>query len=554
MQNESAVIVDRRVLIDAERRLKMLDAVAYAATRMVAGAPWRDSVDDLLARLGQATDMSRVTMFEVHPGPNGARVQSCRHDWAEPGLSPISGDPRYQNMPLADEGAAEDLNDWSVRRERGEIIQATLAETTGYTRQVFLEHGTLSFVSVPIMVGGIWWGFLGFDDCKEERVWSEEEIHVLKTAAALIAGAAERERASAALRLSEERYALASRGANDGLWDWKLDSDRTFFSPRLYEVLGLEEGSLGESMDALIERFVRADADYLRAMLKHKFARGEEKFDIECRYEPRPGITRWIVLRGLIVFEAGKPRRVVGGLRDISEHMSVQQELRETERKRANLARYFSPNIVKDLMQSGGRLTETRTQIVTVMFADIWGFTRFGVNLPGPEIMTLLREYLGLVEKAIFDHGGTLDKFLGDGLMATFGTPETGPADAANALACARAMSEAVVHWNERRTQRRLAPLRLGIGLHHGEVVLGDIGSERRMEFAVLGDTVNVASRIQEMTRKLDIAILASDAVVEAAKRERGENAAAEFQDMGLHTVRGRGGKIRLWGRAAERE
>jgi adenylate cyclase len=241
-------------------------------------------------------------------------------------------------------------------------------------------------------------------------------------------------------------------------------------------------------------------------------------------------------------------------LRDISDHMSVQQELRETERKRANLARYFSPNIVKDLMLSGGRLTETRIQIVTVLFADIWGFTRFGAKLPGPEVMSLLRDYLGLVEKAVFDHGGTLDKFLGDGLMATFGTPETGPADAANALACAKAMTDAVVGWNEGRKQRRLAPLRLGIGLHHGEVVLGDIGSERRMEFAVLGDTVNVASRIQEMTRKLDIAILASDAVVEAAKREGAPDAAAGFRDMGFHRVRGRGGKVRLWGRAAERE
>src|SRR4051812_7773554 len=230
MRNETPAIMERRALVCAERRLRMLDAVAYAATQMVAGATWRDHVDDLLARLGRATDMSRVTMFEVHPGVGGrGRVQSCRHDWAEPGLSPIARDPRYHDMPVSDEGEGDD---WSIRRERGEIIQATLAQTIGYTRQVFLEHGTLSFISVPIMVDGKWWGFLGFDDCKEERVWSEEEINVLKTAAALIAGAVERERSSAALRLSEERYALASRGANDGLFDWDVAADRTFFSPR----------------------------------------------------------------------------------------------------------------------------------------------------------------------------------------------------------------------------------------------------------------------------------------------------------------------------------
>jgi class 3 adenylate cyclase len=189
---------------------------------------------------------------------------------------------------------------------------------------------------------------------------------------------------------------------------------------------------------------------------------------------------------------------------------------------------------------------------VTVLFADIWSFSRVSARLSGNDVMSLLREYLGLVEKAVFAHGGTLDKFLGDGLMATFGTPETGPQDAANALACAKAMTDAVVRWNLRREERKLQPLRLGIGLHHGEVVLGDIGSERRMEFAVLGDTVNVASRIQEMTRKLDIAILASEAVIGAAKRDAGKEAIKGYRDMGLHRMRGRGGTIRLWGRAAE--
>ena len=545
-------VIGPEAIIEAKRRLAMLDAIAYAATRMVAG-DWREHVADLLKRLGRATEMSRVTLFEVHPGPQGHRVQSCRFDWADQGLSPIGEDPRYQDMPISDGNDPQQLGEWAQKRERGEIVHAKLSETTGYTRQVFLEHGTLSFISVPIMVGRKWWGFLGFDDCKEERSWSSEEIHVLKTAAALIAGAIEREQADEKIKLSEERYALAARGANDGLFDWDVSTGRTFFSPRLHEVLGLESGSLAAVIDALIDRFMKVDGDFLRATFQHKFERREETFDLECRHEPKPGVMQWIVMRGLIVYGEEGPRRVVGGLRDITRQMEVQKLLSEAERKRANLARYFAPSMVDGLMQSGGRLDEARTQRVTVLFADIWGYTRISAAMPPMQVMALLRELLRMFEKAIFTNGGTLDKFLGDGLMATFGTPKTGTRDAANALSCACAMADAIARWNRKRRESGLQPMYLGIGLHHGDVVLGDIGSERRMEFAVIGDTVNVASRIQEMTRALNIAVLASDGVIQAARAEAGEAAVKEFTDTGEHELRGRSGKIRLWSRAAEK-
>lgn len=545
-------VIGPDAIIEAKRRLAMLDAIADAATRMMTG-DWRDHVPDFLKRLGRATDMSRVTLFEVHPGPDGHRVQSCRFDWAAQGLSPLTTDPRYRNMPLSDGDDPEQLGEWAEKRERGEIVQAKFSQTTGYTRQVFREHGTLSFISVPILVGRQWWGFLGFDDCKEERGWSSEEIHVLKTAAALIAGAVEREQADEKIRLSEERYALAARGAHDGLFDWDVKTGKIFLSPRLHEVLGLEPASLDQTIDALITLFVKADGDFLRATFRHKFERREEKFDIECRYEPKPGVTQWVVMRGLVVYGKDGPRRVVGALRDITRQMEVQKRLSEAERKRANLARYFSPNMVDGLMQTGGRLDEARTQRVSVLFADIWGYTSISAAMPPMQVMALLRELLRMFEKAIFAHGGTLDKFLGDGLMATFGTPKAGPRDAANALACAAAMADAIAGWNAKRRATGLKPMHLGIGLHHGDVVLGDIGSERRMEFAVIGDTVNVASRIQEMTRALNIAVLASDDVVKAARLEAGDEAVHEFGDSGEHELRGRAGKIRLWSRAAER-
>ena len=143
---------DMSALAELARRSAMLDAIGYAATQIVGGADWRAGVQELLDRLGQATGVSRVTLFELHHGPDGRLVESCRYDWAEPRLARLSDDPRYANMPMVDDDGV--IDDWTLRRQRGEVIQALLRDLTGYTRQVFLEHGTLSFVSragVPLV-------------------------------------------------------------------------------------------------------------------------------------------------------------------------------------------------------------------------------------------------------------------------------------------------------------------------------------------------------------------------------------------------------------------
>jgi len=321
----------RQAMVELARRTEMLDAVSFAATRIVGSGDWRDAIPDLLTRLGVAAGVDRVTLFEVHRTAAGDPVESCRYDWAAPGLSPLSVDPRYRNMPLVDEQGR--LDDWTERRQRGEVVQATLSELTGYSRQVFLEHGTLSFISVPIMLRAGCWGFLGFDDCKTERVWTTLEIDVLKTAAALIAGAIERARMDEQLRVSEQRYALAARGANDGLWDWDVDAGRAYYSPRLHEILGLDEGDLGTTPEALFARVVDEDREQVRAYLQARIARQRRKFACECRVRHPATGERWTAWRGLIVYGDGRPLRVVGSLHDITERKGAEAALREREER-----------------------------------------------------------------------------------------------------------------------------------------------------------------------------------------------------------------------------
>jgi adenylate cyclase len=191
-----------------------------------------------------------------------------------------------------------------------------------------------------------------------------------------------------------------------------------------------------------------------------------------------------------------------------------------SERARANLARHFSPKVVDELSAREQPFGSTRRQPAAVLFADIRGFTTRCETMPPEEAMAFLREFHARMEEVIFQHSGTLDKILGDGLLAVFGVPDRGNGDAGDALACAYAMIEAVGRWNTERTAKGEFEVQIGVGLHYGHVMLGDVGSERLMTFTVVGDTVNVASRLQSLSKEIGTRLVASEALVRAVEQE----------------------------------
>jgi adenylate cyclase len=221
------------------------------------------------------------------------------------------------------------------------------------------------------------------------------------------------------------------------------------------------------------------------------------------------------------------------------------------ERERTNLARYFSPNVVEQLSKNDEPLKQVRNQNVAVLFADIVGFTAYADGRSPGEVIATLRQFHERMEREIFRHGGTLDKYLGDGLMATFGTPFAGDLDAVNALRSAQAMLASVDELNLERKPRGEPPIRISIGLHYGEVVLGDIGLNR-LEFAVIGTTVNAASRLESLTREFGCALIASDELVQQAHAEAG-SASADFADLVAQppqAIRGLEQPLGIWTRA----
>lgn len=220
-------------------------------------------------------------------------------------------------------------------------------------------------------------------------------------------------------------------------------------------------------------------------------------------------------------------------------------------RERANLSRHFPPTIVDQMADQDHPFDQVRSQDVAAVFVDIVGFTRLAEQKSPIEVITLLREFHSRLEAVVFNHQGTLDKFMGDGLMATFGTPEPGPDDAYNAVDCTLAMLKEIDNWNDERARSGQDPIKVSIGAHFGSVILGDIGSARRLEYAVLGDTVNVASRLEALTRPLDVRLVVSDELIETLKEksspEQSNNVLEKLRFIGPQSIRGRNQEISVW-------
>jgi len=203
--------------------------------------------------------------------------------------------------------------------------------------------------------------------------------------------------------------------------------------------------------------------------------------------------------------------------------------------ERANLARYFPRKTVDMLARKTSPLLQAREGTAAVLFTDIIAFTAWSEKQSPRALIAVMRQMHGLLTEIVFKHDGTLDKFIGDGLMATFGTPEPTGRDAVNALAAAIDMADAFETWRAGRPVEDGGGLRLAVGVHYGPIVMGDIGIPRRMEFAVLGDTVNVASRLENANRDFGSRCVISADLVEAARSQSPEMTARLLAGLRPH-------------------
>ncbi len=224
----------------------------------------------------------------------------------------------------------------------------------------------------------------------------------------------------------------------------------------------------------------------------------------------------------------------------------VSIERRERGRMRATLERYVSRDVVREIAENPDSYLQSlggQRKEMVVLFSDLKGFTSDSERLDPAEMVTLLNEYFREMVEVVFTHSGTLDKFIGDALMATWGglRPANREEDAQNAVLAALNMKERLAAINERRNTLGIPPWGSGIGISYGPAIFGNIGSHQRMDMTVIGDTVNLASRIEGLTRIYGCDILVDERIARKARE------ICPFLEVDVVRVKGRKKPERLF-------
>lgn len=321
----AALVLERQHILEAmHRREQILHAVAQAAGRLLSAPSWKACANEILQDLGQATRVSRVYIFENHRDAKGALLTSQRFEWVAPGITPQMDNPELQDFAWEQRG----FHRWMELMERGEPVVGLVRDFPPNEQAVFTAQQIKSMVCVPIFVKGQWWGFIGFDECVSERLWSEAEIDTLKTAAHILGLAIEHEWSQELLRASEERYRSLFERVPIGLYRSTPD------------------GCILDANNALVRMFGYPSKEALLAVPAHAFfldpnerQRWQGEMDAKSvvtdfvtqqkRYD---GTSIWVVDNSCAIRDSqGKVLYYEGSLIDITERVRAQEALQTSE-------------------------------------------------------------------------------------------------------------------------------------------------------------------------------------------------------------------------------
>jgi adenylate cyclase len=228
----------------------------------------------------------------------------------------------------------------------------------------------------------------------------------------------------------------------------------------------------------------------------------------------------------------------VGDLAQAFDNMT--EGLKERDKVKNLFSKFHGSSVAEDLLKNDIGVGGTKKD-VTVFFSDIRGFTKFSEGHTPEEVVTMLNEYFGVMVKIINKNGGVVDKFIGDAIMAVWGAPHSSEKDTENAVKACLEMRKALEELNTLRQTRGQTNIMIGMGLHCGPAISGTIGSEERMEYTVIGDTVNMTSRIESSTKAFGSDLLVSDEVASKVQDH------FKFELAGVAEVKGKSEPLKMF-------
>jgi adenylate cyclase len=306
----------------------------------------------------------------------------------------------------------------------------------------------------------------------------------------------------------------------------------TSVNPAFQEIFGIP-GDLPPDSN-LTEVLDTAHNEAIVAQMQQCVMRGEEYTGYDVKYQRA---AEDAVSMNLSVVPLQDSKKKPLGVVVVAEDITQEQRLMNT------LCRYMTREIAEEVLKNKGNLKlGGNLQQVSILFSDIRNFTTISEEHDPEEMVAFLNDYFSLMVQEIFAEQGTLDKFIGDAVMAVFGAPISRPDDAVRAVRAAIRMRRALRTFNEQRAQQGKFTIAIGIGICHGEVISGNIGSEQRMEYTVIGDSVNLASRLEGLTKEHPYKILINEVIFDQVKDH------FDCVPVGEERVKGKSRPVKIYG------
>ena len=341
----------------------------------------------------------------------------------------------------------------------------------------------------------------------------------------------ERRKVELNLQDLQQTMNIALEASNTGIWKMNPNTGEVlYYGDQWFKQIGYSPDDFVPDQNVFNLLLHPEDQDFVNKAIDDHATGRTDIYQSEFRFKAKDGSWKWIHSKGQVVDkdDEGVATQMTGVHLDITDRKLMEEEtlrqkilLAETEKvmMMTNVFEKFVPKQFLIRIEKVGveniELGKADVDNITILFSDIRSFTTYSEGMNPEELFSFLNEYLAIMNKQIHINSGFIDKFIGDAIMALFDHPDKdNQSEAQAAVKAAIGMQRAIAIYNQERKNAGHQPIETGIGIHSGQVMIGTIGSEKRMDFTVLGDNVNLASRVESLTKKYGVDILISDSTL----------------------------------------